>query len=95
MGVATISSHQRLLLGRCNRVWRRENSIQLLQRPSLSLNGEEVPDDSLKGIPADEDENVFPSDVFKCDANVVLAQYKMRYGEMGKCDSRCAEKVDE
>jgi hypothetical protein len=46
------------LLRGSDRVGRGENLVQLLQRSTLSLDAEELPDDGFDSVPPDEDEDL-------------------------------------
>ena len=56
-----------LLLGRGNRVRRGEDLVELLERAPVGLDGEQVPDEGLDTVPADEDVDVLVADVAKRD----------------------------
>lgn len=56
----------RLLRG-FHRIRRRKDLVQLLKRISIGLYAEEIPNDSLKRVPEDKDEDVFPADTSERD----------------------------
>lgn len=59
--------HSAFLLGRLDRVGRGEDLVELLERPPVGLDREEVPDDGLDDVPADEHVDVLVADVAEGD----------------------------
>jgi len=66
-GTARLDRDDLLLLAGSHRVRCREDLIELLERPAVGLNTEEVPESSLDAVPGDEHVDVVRADVTNGD----------------------------